>query len=101
MILMDQRAEQLGRMRTDMPLLLLSGDRDPVGENERGVRKVYKRFSDAGCRDITLAFIRTPAMSCSMRPTGRRYGRIFFPGFWGIWRNRIVKTGPGAVAAPG
>lgn len=49
MILMDQRAEQLGRMRTDMPLLLLSGDRDPVGENERGVRKVYKRFSDAGC----------------------------------------------------
>lgn len=56
MILMDQRAEQLGRMRTDMPLLLLSGDRDPVGENERGVRKVYKRFSDAGCRDITLGF---------------------------------------------
>ena len=39
-----------------MPLLLLSGDRDPVGENERGVRKVYKRFSDAGCRDITLGF---------------------------------------------
>lgn len=55
-ILMDQRAERLGRMRTDMPLLLLSGDRDPVGENERGVRKVYKRFSDAGCRDITLGF---------------------------------------------
>ena len=56
MILMDQRAERLGRMRTDMPLLLLSGDRDPVGENERGVRKVYKRFSDAGCQDITLGF---------------------------------------------
>ena len=59
------------------------GDRDPVGENERGVRKVYKRFSDAGCRILPWAFIRTPAMSCSMRPTGRRYGRIFFPGFWG------------------
>ena len=39
-----------------MSLLLLSGDRDPVGENERGVRKVYKRFSDTGCRDITLGF---------------------------------------------
>ena len=43
-------------MRTDMPLLLLSGDRDPVGENEKGVRRVYRRFSDAGCRDITLGF---------------------------------------------
>lgn len=82
MILMDQRAEQLGRRRTDMPLLLLSGDRDPVGENERGVRKVYKRFSDAGCRDITLGFYKDARHELFNETNRRRYGGSSFPGFW-------------------
>ena len=39
-----------------MPLLILSGDRDPVGENSKGVRRVYKRYDAAGAADITLGF---------------------------------------------
>lgn len=56
MILRVTRAERAGRIRTDMPLLILSGDKDPVGQNSRGVRRVYQRYDHAGCVDITLGF---------------------------------------------
>lgn len=38
-ILMDQRAEQLGRMRTDMPLLLLSGGPGSGGRKRKRRQK--------------------------------------------------------------
>lgn len=38
----------------DKPILLISGDRDPLGENGKGVRKVYERLREAGARKITL-----------------------------------------------
>lgn len=40
-------------VRKDMPVLLLSGDMDPVGDYGRGVRKVYDRMQRAGC-DVRL-----------------------------------------------
>lgn len=55
-ILKGARAEKKGRVRNDMPLLILSGDKDPVGENSRGVRRVYERYDAAGCPDITIGF---------------------------------------------
>ena len=55
-MLLGTRAEKAGKIRTDMPLLILSGDRDPVGENSKGVRRVYNRFDAAGAIDITLGF---------------------------------------------
>jgi len=55
-ILRGARAEKEGKVRTDMPLLILAGEQDPVGENTKGVRRVYERYNAAGCPDITIGF---------------------------------------------
>ena len=56
LILADSRAEKSGRIRTDMPVLILAGDRDPVGEDTAGVRRVSKRYEKTGVSDMTLGF---------------------------------------------
>ena len=45
---------RLARMDPATPILFFSGDRDPVGDRGRGVRKAYQSFLEAGCRDVTL-----------------------------------------------
>lgn len=54
LILSDTKAEKEKRVRTDAPLLIVSGDKDPVGEDGKGVRKVYGSFDAAGVSDLTL-----------------------------------------------
>lgn len=41
-----------------LPVLLVSGDMDPVGDYARGVRKVHKTLLDAGMRDVSLNLYR-------------------------------------------
>ena len=48
------KQRNIERMEKDMPVLFISGDRDPVGENGRGVLRVYHRFVRAGMTDVTL-----------------------------------------------
>lgn len=43
------------RIRSDLPLYIFSGDRDPVGHNGRGVERLARAYREiAGCRDVTL-----------------------------------------------
>lgn len=42
------------RMRKTLPVLFISGDKDPVGSNGRGVMQVYWGFLRAGMQDATL-----------------------------------------------
>ena len=42
------------KVPADLPILIISGDMDPVGNYGKGVRKVYKRLADAGVEDVTL-----------------------------------------------
>ena len=42
------------KIRSDLPILIMSGDKDPVGNYGKGVRKVYDRLADAGMEDVTL-----------------------------------------------
>ena len=44
----------LAQMDPDTPVYLFSGDRDPVGGNGAGVRKVYGYFEKQGTRDLTM-----------------------------------------------
>ena len=44
----------LRRMDPDTPVYFFSGDRDPVGANGAGVKKVAGWFKDAGVRDLTV-----------------------------------------------
>lgn len=40
--------------RNDLPILLVSGDMDPVGDYGKGVRQVYRNFKSAGNENITM-----------------------------------------------
>ena len=42
------------KIRSDLPILIMSGDKDPVGNYGKGVKKVYDRLADAGVEDVTL-----------------------------------------------
>jgi alpha-beta hydrolase superfamily lysophospholipase len=42
------------RMDKNLPVLFISGDKDPVGENGRGVVRAWRSFLDAGMRDLTI-----------------------------------------------
>lgn len=53
-ILDAQRAEKKGAFRHQIPVLILAGDRDTVGENARGVRRLAGIYERAGVRDLTL-----------------------------------------------
>lgn len=38
----------------NIPILIFSGDKDPVGENGKGVKRVYKMLKETGKQDVTL-----------------------------------------------
>jgi hypothetical protein len=42
----------------NMPVLLVSGQRDPVGANGKGVRAVYRLLREAGMKDVRLRMYR-------------------------------------------
>jgi len=45
-----------GQVAKDLPLLLASGEQDPVGQFSRGVRRVAKMLNAAGCRVKTIIY---------------------------------------------
>ena len=47
-------AENVGKMRKDLPVLFISGDKDPVGEDGKGVKRAFAMFQDAGMKDVKL-----------------------------------------------
>ncbi|GAX90300.1 alpha/beta hydrolase [Effusibacillus lacus] len=55
------KPERLGKIPEDLPIFLFSGDKDPVGNNSRGVLQTYRNFRKAGVKDV----------SCKLYPGGR------------------------------
>lgn len=54
-IMMDVHKEkQFERIPKRLPVLLISGDRDPVGEMGKGVKRVYYSYKRLGLTDVTL-----------------------------------------------
>ena len=49
-------AKEIGRMSKDIPIILMSGDADPVGGWGVQVAKVYSLLVRAGCRDVAYKF---------------------------------------------
>lgn len=37
-----------------LPIYIFSGSKDPVGQNGKGVRKVYEAYNQIGCKDVTM-----------------------------------------------
>ena len=50
----DGKPANIAKIPADLPILLISGDRDPVGDLGEGVRRVDARMRGAGLKDVTL-----------------------------------------------
>ena len=48
------KPRNMERMSKDLPVYFIAGDKDPVGENGKGVIRAYKAFLRAGMRDVTM-----------------------------------------------
>lgn len=47
---------EVSRVPKDLPILLVSGDMDPVGEKSKGVRRVEEQYRRLGVTDVTSIF---------------------------------------------
>lgn len=50
----SNRPETFKAVRPSLPILIVSGDMDPVGEYGEGVRQVYKSYLDAGIQNCAM-----------------------------------------------
>ncbi len=50
----DNRMANIRRMRMDIPILFVSGDKDPVGAMGEGVKKAHAKFAAAGVKDLSI-----------------------------------------------
>jgi alpha-beta hydrolase superfamily lysophospholipase len=50
----DNQKSNIDRTPKDLPLLIISGADDPVGDLGEGVRKVFAKYSAAGCNRVTM-----------------------------------------------
>lgn len=48
----DNQPKNVDKIPKDLPILLVSGEDDPVGDLGAGVKKVYQMFQKAGIRDV-------------------------------------------------
>lgn len=48
----DNQPKNIDKIPKDLPILLVSGEDDPVGDLGEGVKKVYQMFQKAGIRDV-------------------------------------------------
>ena len=52
-VLYDNQMENVKKVPKKLPIFLVSGQEDPVGDNGVGVKKVYDMYKEAGLLDIT------------------------------------------------
>ncbi len=52
-ILYDNQKKNVGKVPKELPLFIVSGAKDPVGDFGRGVKKVCQMYQEAGIRDLT------------------------------------------------
>lgn len=48
------RNENVCKIPSSLPILMISGDDDPVGDYGKGVEKVYQQLKANGCEEVTL-----------------------------------------------
>lgn len=49
-----QKKRHIDQIPKDLPILLISGEDDPVGDQGRGVKKAMEGFQQAGIKEVTL-----------------------------------------------
>lgn len=52
----NNKKENINNISKNLPIFLISGDKDPVGGFTKGVKSVYEDYKNAGIKDIELKF---------------------------------------------
>lgn len=52
-VLYDNQMENIAKIPKKLPLFLVSGEKDPVGDMGEGVKRAYRQYETAGMLDIT------------------------------------------------
>lgn len=50
----NQESEHIGKMRKELPILVISGGDDPVGNFGEGVKRTVQEFTKANMEDVTM-----------------------------------------------
>ncbi|WP_249365717.1 alpha/beta hydrolase [Cytobacillus citreus] len=53
-LLTIHRQEEINKIPKSLPLLLIAGDKDPVGKNGKGVVQVYQQYERTAIEDISI-----------------------------------------------
>ena len=53
-VLFVNKQKNINETPHELPVLIFSGEKDPVGNNGKGVTEVYKKFKKAGVKNLTL-----------------------------------------------
>ncbi|MCR5624640.1 MAG: alpha/beta hydrolase [Lachnospiraceae bacterium] len=53
-VLFTETEKYIDLIPKDLPMILVSGDMDPVGDMGKGVRKVYDLYNSAGIKDLKM-----------------------------------------------
>lgn len=53
-MLQNQGPKNLDKMPKDLPVFFVSGDKDPVGSNGKGVKQTFEAFRKAGMKDVSI-----------------------------------------------
>ena len=48
------KKSNIAKVRKDLPVFFIAGAKDPVGEDGKGVKKVYNAFKEAGVADVDI-----------------------------------------------
>lgn len=52
----DNQPQNIAKIPKDLPLFLISGDKDPVGDMGKGVKKAFHQYEAAGLLHVSLKF---------------------------------------------
>lgn len=53
-MLLTTSQESINKINKELPILLVSGNQDPVGQNGKGVNKVFKAFKKAKIKNVSM-----------------------------------------------
>lgn len=48
------QSDEIAKVPKNLPIYLIAGDLDPVGDNGKGVEKVYEQYKDAGLTNVDI-----------------------------------------------
>lgn len=55
----DNQKNNIAKIPKELPIYIVSGEDDPVGDLGEGVKKVYQKFKQAGLKDVTCKLYAT------------------------------------------